>query len=130
MSSSSKNRRRAATANDAELNSNKRRVTTVDYLNAFGGVEDEAEEAEDLSDRYRAKSVDFIREKAAKEKKRSNSLDLVVDDLIKTFLKGGETTTGGGEGHRQKSRNLSRTSVDILNAFGGIAEEDEEEEDS
>jgi hypothetical protein len=124
MSSSSKNRRRAATANDAEL-SKQQRVTTVDILNAFGGVEEEAEEAELGTDRYRAKSVDFIREKAAKDKKRSGSLDMVVDDLIKTF--GGGAGTGGRE--KNKSRTISRSSVDILNAFGGIAEEDEENDD-
>lgn len=111
----SKNRRRSATANDVDLKT-KKRTTTVDILNAFGGVEEEAEEAEEV-DRFRARSVDFIRERQAKEKKRSSSIDIVVDDLVKTFMKSATP--------KPKSRS---TSVDILNAFGGIAEESEEDE--
>lgn len=117
----SKIRRRAATANDADLTV-KKRTTTVDYLNAFGGIEEEADEAEGYADIFRAKSVDFIREKAAKEKKRSSSIDLVVDDLMKTFMNSGRTEP------KPKSRNASRSSVDILNQYGGIAEEDENED--
>jgi hypothetical protein len=120
----SRNRRRAATANDAELTKTEQRTTTVDYLNAFGGIEEEADEAEGRSnDRYRAKSVDFIREKQAKDKKRSSSIDVVVDDLIKTFMR-----TGESEIKKPNSRSISRSSVDVLNAFGGIAEEDEDED--
>jgi hypothetical protein len=126
-SSSSRNRRRAATANDAELTiKSGPRNTTVDYLNAFGGIQEEADEIEGrYDDRYRAKSVDFIREKQAKDnKKRSNSIaDMVVDDLIKTFMK-----TGESEIKQPNSRSISRSSVDVLNAFGGIAEEDEDED--
>lgn len=112
----SQNRRRAATANDADLKS-KKRNTTVDILNAFGGIEEEAEEAEEI-DRFRARSVDFIRESQIKDKKkRASSIDIVVDDLVKTFLKGSKD--------KPKERS---TSVDILNAFGGIEEENEDNE--
>jgi hypothetical protein len=111
------NRKRASTTNDLEVKA-RTRVTAVDFLNAYGGVEDEADE-----DRSRAVSVDFIREQAAKQrKKRSNSLDLVVEEVSKTFF-------ASIPSHKDsKGSDIRTSSVDILNAFGGIDEGDESQD--
>ena len=93
---SSRNRRRASTANDIDsMKTSFPRETIVDYLNAFGGIQEEADEIEGKlsDDRYRAKSVDFIREQqfSSSNKRRSNSFaEMMIDDLMKTFMKSNE----------------------------------------
>mmetsp|Transcript_4032 Transcript_4032/g.6249 ORF Transcript_4032/g.6249 Transcript_4032/m.6249 type:complete len:121 (-) Transcript_4032:169-531(-) len=119
----SRQRKRAATANDVDLHA-KARTTSVDYLNAYGGLEEEAEEQQETF-RNRAVSVDYIREREAKGKKRSNSIDVVLDDLAKTFFTK-RSTSRDGRTSVDKQRN---SSVDILNAYGGIEEGDENVEE-
>ena len=108
----SSQRKRASTVNDLDLGV-KKRETSVDILNAYGGLEEEAEE-QALSDRPRAVSVDIIRERN-RVKPRSGSLDVVVDDFLKTLS-------------RRRPSETRASSVDILNAYGGFEEADEEED--
>lgn len=108
-------RKRASTVNDLDFES-RPRITSVDILNAYGGLEDEAEEQElTRSGKPRAVSVDIIRERN-QTKPRSGSFDVAVDDFLKTL------------NTRRKSESRA-SSVDILNAYGGIAEGDEDEEE-
>jgi hypothetical protein len=108
-------RKRASTVNDLDIGGRKRE-TAVDILNAYGGLEEEAEEQEIMtSNKPRAVSVDIIRERN-QMKPRSGSFDVAVDDFLKTLSK------------RRKSESRA-SSVDILNAYGGFEEADEYEED-
>ena len=109
----SSQRKRASTVNDLDLGL-KKRETTVDILNAYGGLEEEAEEQQlPVKPKPRAASVDIIRERS--HKSRSESFDVAVDDFLKTLSR------------RRKSESRA-SSVDILNAYGGFEEADEYEE--
>ena len=109
----SSRRKRASTVNDLDLGE-KRRETSVDILNAYGGLGEEAEEQE-LAERPRAVSVDIIRERN-QVKARSGSFDVAVDDFLKTLS-------------RRRKSDSRVSSVDLLNAYGGFEEADEYEED-
>ena len=102
---------------------NRQRANTVDILDAYGGFKEiNEEEGKGKSKRTRAVSEDHvnIKSKAEGNRKRSSSAEIFTDVIHTLFPS--DTAI------RSKSKDSRTTSVDVLNAFGGISEGEEDED--
>lgn len=103
---------------------NRQRANTVDILDAYGGFKELDEDTSKGKGKRRVRAVSEdhvnIKSKADENRKRSSSAEIFTD-VIHTLFQNDVPV-------RSKSKDSRSTSVDVLNAFGGISEGEEEEE--
>ena len=103
---------------------NRQRANTVDILDAYGGFKDLDEDTSKGKGKRRVRAVSEdhvnIKNKTGENRKRSSSAEIFTD-VIHTLFQNDVPV-------RSKSKDSRSTSVDVLNAFGGISEGEEEED--